>query len=73
MAWRSTAIRVAINQRTTPQLTVTPPKIPMKSRVFGGTQFGADEGIALADLKIELLFPADDPSRALLEAMAGEG
>ncbi|MEM6438593.1 MAG: helix-turn-helix domain-containing protein [Pseudomonadota bacterium] len=33
-------------------------------------QFGAAEDVALADLKIELMFPADDPSRQLLEAMA---
>jgi transcriptional regulator with XRE-family HTH domain len=34
-------------------------------------QFGSTDDIALADLKIELLFPADDATRAWLEAQAG--
>jgi transcriptional regulator with XRE-family HTH domain len=33
-------------------------------------QFGSTDDIALADLKIELLFPADDNTRAWLEAQA---
>lgn len=37
--------------------------------VFGTiAQFGTAEDIALADLRIELLFPADEATRALLEA-----
>jgi hypothetical protein len=31
-------------------------------------QFGSTEDIALADLKIELMFPADDSTRAALHA-----
>ena len=34
-------------------------------------QFGTAEDIALADLKIELMFPADDATREMLMAMAG--
>jgi transcriptional regulator with XRE-family HTH domain len=34
-------------------------------------QFGSTDDIALADLKIELLFPADDATRAWLDAQAG--
>ena len=34
-------------------------------------QFGTAEDIALADLKIELLFPADEFTRAMLLAHAG--
>jgi transcriptional regulator with XRE-family HTH domain len=34
-------------------------------------QFGSAEDIALADLRIELLFPADGPSEQLLLAMTG--
>lgn len=33
-------------------------------------QFGTAEDIALADLKIELMFPADEPTRALLTAQS---
>ncbi len=33
-------------------------------------QFGSAEDIALAELKIELMFPADEPSRAMLLALA---
>lgn len=36
-------------------------------------QFGTAEDIALADLKIELMFPADDVTRNMLMAAAGEG
>ncbi|MEM1315000.1 MAG: helix-turn-helix domain-containing protein [Pseudomonadota bacterium] len=36
-------------------------------------QFGSAEDVALADLKIELMFPADDASRALLEGLAQAG
>ncbi|MGI9437738.1 MAG: helix-turn-helix domain-containing protein [Geminicoccaceae bacterium] len=36
-------------------------------------QFGTAEDIALADLKIEMLFPADDPSRDVLLTMSGSG
>ncbi len=34
-------------------------------------QFGSAEDIALADLRIEMLFPADEATRALFEAGAG--
>jgi transcriptional regulator with XRE-family HTH domain len=34
-------------------------------------QFGSAEDIALADLKIELMYPADAGSHAMLEALAG--
>ena len=33
-------------------------------------QFGTAEDLALAELRIELFFPADEPTRALLEAIA---
>ena len=36
-------------------------------------QFGTAEDIALADVKIEMLFPADDASRTMLLAMVGNG
>lgn len=36
-------------------------------------QFGTAEDIALADMKIEMLFPADDTSRALLFKMFSSG
>lgn len=36
-------------------------------------QFGTAEDIALADMKIEMLFPADDASRTMLLMMFGEG
>ena len=34
-------------------------------------QFGSTEDIALADLKIELMFPADDFTRVALESQFG--
>nr|WP_276562357.1 hypothetical protein [Hoeflea prorocentri] len=34
-------------------------------------QFGSAEDIALSELKIELMFPADEPTRTALFAMAG--
>jgi hypothetical protein len=36
-------------------------------------QFGTAEDIALADLKIEMLFPADEATREVLVAMGGGG
>lgn len=36
-------------------------------------QFGTAEDIALADLKIEMLFPADDVTREMLTGMFGSG
>ncbi len=36
-------------------------------------QFGSAEDIALAELKIELMFPADEPTRMVLAAMAQQG
>ncbi len=33
------------------------------------SQFGSAEDIALSELRIELLFPADEETRAALEAM----
>lgn len=36
-------------------------------------QFGTAEDIALADMKIEMLFPADDTSRIMLLTMFGSG
>lgn len=53
-----------------------PPVIPARYRVPGGgvlsfistiAQFGTAEDIALADLRIELLFPADAATRSFLE------
>lgn len=35
-------------------------------------QFGSAEDIALSELRIELMFPADEPTRAALFAMAGQ-
>jgi transcriptional regulator with XRE-family HTH domain len=50
---------------------VVPTRYRLGGRIFSvfGTiaQFGTAEDIALADLKIELLFPADDATRALFE------
>jgi transcriptional regulator with XRE-family HTH domain len=58
-----------------PQHADMPAVVPTRYRLGGriysvfGTiaQFGTAEDIALADLKIELLFPADDATRALFE------
>ncbi len=35
-------------------------------------QFGTAQDIALADLKIELMFPADDETKGVLEALGGQ-
>lgn len=59
--------------------TDMPAIIPTRYRLGGqiysvfGTiaQFGTAEDIALADLKIELMFPADEATRALFEGIAG--
>ncbi len=56
-----------------------PPAVPTQFRVGETTlsffstiaQFGSAEDIALSDLRIELMFPADTPTRAFLEAFAG--
>ena len=54
-----------------------PPVIPARYKA-GGTvlsffstlaQFGTAEDIALAELKIEMMFPADEATRELLVAM----
>lgn len=37
------------------------------------TQFGSAEDIALSELKIEMMFPADETTRATLEALASAG
>ena len=58
---------------------VLPAVIPARYRAGGMTlsffstiaQFGTAEDIALADLKIELMFPADDATRDVLVARAG--
>ena len=34
------------------------------------TQFGTAEDIALSELRIEMLFPADDATRAILSGLA---
>lgn len=57
---------------------IRPAFIPTRYRMGGArfaffstfTQFGGAEDIALAELKIEMMFPADDATRAALEAMA---
>ncbi len=59
---------------------VLPAVIPARYRANGMVlslfstlaQFGTAEDIALAELKIEMMFPADDATRATLMAMAGE-
>lgn len=55
-----------------------PPVVPVHFRLAGSvypmfstiTQFGTAEDIALADLKIEMFFPADDATEALFQQMA---
>ncbi|MEM6661613.1 MAG: helix-turn-helix transcriptional regulator [Pseudomonadota bacterium] len=37
------------------------------------TQFGTAEDIALSELRIEMMFPADDETKAILENLAGAG
>lgn len=37
------------------------------------TQFGTAEDVALSELKIEMMFPADEAARQILTALAGEG
>lgn len=57
-----------------------PPFLETRFRIAGGTlsffstiaAFSGAEDIALADLRIELLFPADEATRAALEAMHAE-
>jgi hypothetical protein len=34
------------------------------------TQFGSAEDIALSEMRIEMMFPADEPTRMVLEALA---
>lgn len=54
-----------------------PPFVPARYRIGGHTysvfgviaQFGSAEDIALADLRIELLFPADEATRQAFEAL----
>ncbi|MDH4441031.1 MAG: helix-turn-helix domain-containing protein [Rhizobium sp.] len=56
-----------------------PPVVPVRFRLDGHiypmfstiTQFGTAEDIALADIKIEMFFPADDATEALFRQMAG--
>ena len=56
---------------------ILPPVIPARYRANGMVfsffstiaQFGTAEDIALADLKIELMFPADEQTKAVLMAM----
>ena len=60
---------------------VLPAVIPARYRAGGITlslfstiaQFGTAEDIALADLRIELMFPADDATKAILLSMAPNG
>lgn len=55
-----------------------PPVVPVRFRFAGGiypmfstiTQFGTAEDIALADLKIEMFFPADEAAERLFRQMA---
>lgn len=35
------------------------------------SQFGSAEDIALSELRIEMMFPADEATRLALEALAG--
>ncbi len=59
---------------------VLPSVIPARYRANGVVlslfstlaQFGSAEDIALAELKIEMMFPADETTRAVLMSMAGE-
>ncbi len=59
---------------------VLPSVIPARYRANGIVlslfstlaQFGSAEDIALAELKIEMMFPADEESRAVLMALGGE-
>ena len=61
------------------EMGVMPPVIPTRYRMgevelalFSTlAQFGTAEDVALAELKIELMFPADETTRRLLEAAAG--
>lgn len=58
-----------------------PPVVPVRFRLDGQvypmfstiSQFGTAEDIALADLKIEMFFPADDATEALFRQMAESG
>lgn len=57
---------------------ILPPFVPTRYRLgdvglsllSAFSQFGTAEDIALADLRVELMFPADDATRLTLEAMA---
>ncbi len=61
--------------QSAPKLSDMPAVIPARYRMHGQTfavfstilQFGSAEDIALADLRIELLFPADEATRMLFE------
>ncbi|UWQ26404.1 helix-turn-helix transcriptional regulator [Leisingera aquaemixtae] len=60
---------------------VLPAVIPARYRMGGQvlsffstiTQFGGTGDLAMSDLRIEMLFPADEATRGRLEAMAGPG
>ncbi len=66
-----------INVKPVAGNNVLPPVIPARYKANGMVfsffstiaQFGTAEDIALADLKIELLFPADDTTREILLSM----
>lgn len=57
-----------------------PPVVPVRFRFAGGvypmfstiTQFGTAEDIALADIKIEMFFPADEAAEHLFRQMAAD-
>jgi len=72
----------ALSQEAGPSLHAgsgdLPPVVPVQFRFAGGvypmfstiTQFGTAEDIALADIKIEMFFPADDVTETLFQQMA---
>lgn len=65
--------------RPAPMADVLSAVVPARYRAGGQVlsffstiaQFGSAQDIALSELKIEMLFPADEKTRAMLQAMAG--
>ena len=73
-------LATAIGEDGPVETNVLPAVIPARYQAGGLSlslfstiaQFGSAEDIALADLKIELMFPADEPTREILFAAAGQ-
>ncbi len=76
----ATKLAGEIGSHVSDATTLLPPIVPARYRAKGLVlsffstlaQFGSAEDMALADLRIELMFPADETTRQALVAMAGQ-